>query len=330
MTKLKCGGEALDAIKLAYSADRPVLLEGSTGIGKSAIVEQAAGELGIGFLARDLSLMEACDLSGMPVIEAKKMYYAAPAFLPIDGKGLLVFEELNRCEKHVRAPALELLTRRVLNDYKLPAGWLPVACVNPTDGYDVDELDPALKARFSVLRIEPDVTSWLQWAETAGVHHAVYDYVRATPKIFETPGSNPRAWFYIGEIMKKFEAGAFAKLSLLTLIEGYVGDKLAIAFLKAYELGTAAQIPTAEQLLRNYERYRELVRAFGKNGNTTALDSICHQMLLHLQDPSRLHSVIGNTRRSTNLIALYTDLPAEFRLKMRTHHPKVFIEKERP
>ena len=154
--KVKSGQAVIDAIKLAYAAGKPVLLEGRHGVGKSQLIEQAASDLGIDCIVRDLSLLEPTDLVGLPLNVNGRTKYSPPSFLPDDGKGLLVFEELNRSEKYMMAPCLQLLTARTLNDYSLPKGWLCVAAINPaSDGYDTSQLDPALLSRFVRIEIIP-------------------------------------------------------------------------------------------------------------------------------------------------------------------------------
>ena len=98
-----------------------MLIEAKHGIGKSQIIEQAAEDLGdrITFCF-DLSLMEPPDLIGLPQIVENVTKYAQPSSLPTAGAGLLMFEELNRAPEHMRAPCLQLLTARSLNDYRMP------------------------------------------------------------------------------------------------------------------------------------------------------------------------------------------------------------------
>ena len=105
METAKAGRPAIEMIKLCYAANRPLMFIGLHGIGKSDLLEQAAAEMGIKFISRDLSLMEPPDLIGLPKMNGKTTKYLPPAFLPTSGKGLLAFEELNRCEKYMRAPA---------------------------------------------------------------------------------------------------------------------------------------------------------------------------------------------------------------------------------
>ena len=106
MLTLAAGEPLLEVLILAKQADQPVLLEGRHGIGKSMLFEQAAARLGIGHIIRDLSLMEPPDLVGIPKVgKDGRTHYAVPAWLPSSGRGLLVFEELNRCPATCRPPA---------------------------------------------------------------------------------------------------------------------------------------------------------------------------------------------------------------------------------
>src|SRR5207249_5537844 len=98
MLTIAAGMPLIELVALAYQANLPVLLHGRHGVGKSELLAQAAARLGIGLVVRDLSLMEPPDLVGMPKVgKDGKTHYAVPSFLPTAGRGLLVFEELNRC-----------------------------------------------------------------------------------------------------------------------------------------------------------------------------------------------------------------------------------------
>src|SRR5215471_16445042 len=99
----------------------------------------------------------------------------------------------------MRAPCLQFLTARCLNDYQLPPGWLLGAAINPPDTvYEVDYLDPALSSRFVQVEVQADPGEWLAWARTKGVHPDVIAYVASDAEIFDHPQSqsNPRAWTY--------------------------------------------------------------------------------------------------------------------------------------
>ena len=315
--KIDVGPDLMEALTLAYHADRPPLLSGPTGVGKSECIEQAATELGIDYTVRDLSLMEAPDLTGLPVVESGRTEYATPSFLPEKGGrgGLLVFEELNRAPRHVQAPCLQLLTARKLNDYELPTNWLPAAAINPYEDGEycgVEEMDKALVSRFMVLDVRADVKCWVAWAQANSVHPAVRDFVRSTPKIFDAPQSNPRAWSYASDVLSTFEESKFKRSTLLAGIAGLVGDKLAATFLKTYR-ARGSGVPSARKVLNSYSAIQSQVKRWKKEGNTAKLNSLVHQVLLHLQDPSSEARAKRNTKAKANLRKLYQDLPAELR-----------------
>src|SRR4051794_19529787 len=114
-------GQRLERVlTVAYRARRAVLLEGPTGVGKSEIVRRVAGALGIETTVLDLSLLEPPDLVGLPIVKDGRTEYALPHVLPRDGAGILLLEELNRAERYIQQPALQLLSARRLHEYELP------------------------------------------------------------------------------------------------------------------------------------------------------------------------------------------------------------------
>ncbi|MCA8956874.1 MAG: hypothetical protein KDC87_12425, partial [Planctomycetes bacterium] len=65
---LPIGDRVIELLGVAYRTRRPVLLEGTTGIGKSEIVAEFAARAGIDFTVLDLSLLEPPDLVGLPLL----------------------------------------------------------------------------------------------------------------------------------------------------------------------------------------------------------------------------------------------------------------------
>ncbi len=219
---LPLGDRVIDLLDIAYRTRRPVLLEGTTGIGKSDIVSQFAARGGIDVLVLDLSLLEPPDLVGLPIIEGGRTQYATPAGLPIEGRGVLMLEELNRAELPVMQPALQLLSARRLHDYELPEGWTCVAAINPEDGdYQVNRLDPALRSRFLQLAVHADREAWLKWATAANVHSLIQQVVESHDEALnEVP---PRSWVYASDILYAMNTAEFADKDLvLDLLLGYL------------------------------------------------------------------------------------------------------------
>lgn len=315
--KVKAGKGVIDAIKLAYAAGKPVLLEGRHGVGKSQLIEQAAQELGIQCIVRDLSLMEPPDLIGLPVQENGRTRYSPPAFLPDNGKGLLVFEELNRSERYMMAPCLQLLTARTLNDYRLPDGWLCVAAINPaSEGYDSQELDPALLSRFIRVEVIPDVKPWLAWGKESGVHPSVLKFVGMTPDIFVAAESNPRSWTYASDMLKAYEQQGVDDENLLVVsLAGLIGESLAVAFVQA-SLRDEEAIP-AEVILKEYEKARSLVQLWVTSKKVDLLNASAHGLMVALQNVDTAAEVACKATLGRNLALFISDLPADIGKKVR-------------
>lgn len=315
--QLNAGKEVVDILALAYASGQPVMLEGPHGVGKSQLVEQGAASLGIGYIVRDLSLMEPPDLIGLPRFENGKTVYAPPAFLPTNGKGLLVLEELNRCERYMRSPCLQLMTARCLNDYTLPPGWLPVAALNPAgESYDVHELDPALQSRFIRIEVRAEAKSWLAWAERNGVHPAVRAYVAKVDRVFES--SNPRSWAYVSNVVTAHESGgAGDRKALLATVAGLVGETHATAFVKTYR-GEAATTVDSDSVLRNYRKAGTVVRGWAKARTTDMLQAAARSVMVALQDSDACAEIRGDAAMTKNLESFIADLPADIGRKVRT------------
>jgi len=321
--KVAVGRPLMEVAKLAYTANQPLLLIGHTGVGKSESLKQAAVEMKIDAKVIDLSLKERVDLAGMPYRQTEEgrevTRFAPPSELPNAGKGLLVFEELNRAPREVIAPCLQLLTDRRFNDYVLPPGYLPVAAINPPDDgdYQVAELDVALMARFLVVTVEPCAREWVRWAAANGVYPLVIEFVASTPKIFDAERSNPRSWTYVSDILYQCELGHFARATLTVAVCGLVDEKLGRAFLKMYKHAGGTGIPAVTQLLAAYPKHEKAMKAMVAAGDTARLNSVAHQLLLHLQEPSVEAHIKDDAKTLENLRRLVADLPADLRRRVR-------------
>lgn len=305
-----------DVLKLAYRARRPVLLEGPTGIGKSEIVGQTARDLGIGYVVLDLSLLEPPDLVGLPLIENGRTSYAAPAALPGDGAGFLMLEELNRAERYIQQPALQLLTARRLHQYELPPGWVPCAAINPEDDdYQVTPLDPALRSRFLNLHVRADRRVWLHWAEAAGVHPAVLALARRDERFLD--GTPPRTWAYVSDLLKTLTAADRQQATVLrAALTGYLSPTWVELVLEALEQTDAVPGLDLAKLLAGYHRdptLQKMVADWKAAGRTDLLDQMAYH-ILQVVDGPELNRTIGNKGFALAAFErLIADLPGDQR-----------------
>jgi MoxR-like ATPase len=279
-TEVAVGPDLAAVLEIAYRARRPVLIEGPTGVGKSDIVRQVAQKLGIGCQVLDLSLLEPPDLVGLPTIADGRTTYAVPRSLPVDGVGILLLEELNRAERFVQQPALQLLTARRLHEYEVPEGWSLMAAVNPEDSdYCVTPMDPALRARFLTVRVRADRASWLAWAEASDVHRAVLNLARQHDKILDDVP--PRTWAYVSDALGVLTP---AEAEDERLLKHLLGGTLPEAWLDLLLLERASWADVGNlpyELLHRYHLEPKLPAAVAEltsQGRTDVLDAIARQV----------------------------------------------------
>lgn len=310
---VSAGPDLLRLLALAYRADQPVLLHGRHGVGKSELLAQTARDLGIRVIVRDLALMEPPDLIGIPEVRDGRTHYAPPEYLPHDGAGLLVFEELNRCPRYMQTPTLQLLTARQLNDYRLPKGWLPVGAVNDArDGYFVDDLDPALQSRFLQVEVVPDPEAWCAWASAHGVHKTVVEFVAGSPEVFHNPDSNPRAWTYASRLLQVWEAtDARHDDDLAAGLAGLLDETWAHAFLATY-MGNSKPLD-ATQIVAGYPSWRAGALAWKWTGRLDLLNASWRALRRRLQARKAFDEVLLDQNARTNVETFLADLPADLR-----------------
>jgi MoxR-like ATPase len=313
------GERAAAVLVLAYRSRRAALLEGPTGIGKSELVRQVAQSLGIGFAILDLSLLEPPDLVGLPVLADGRTAYAIPTSLPTGGAGILLLEELNRADRSVQQPALQLLTVRRLHEYELPAGWVPFAAINPEDGeYQVTPLDPALRSRFLVLKVRAEVRAWRAWAAANGVHPVIRKLAATHDDLFET--TPPRTWTYASDVLHALSPADRENAQLLhDALGGYLAPVWVKRVKDELDRQTEASDTTdaeVQQLLSRYHAdpaLRAKLRADREGGHTDRFHLLAKRLLEFVDGPELLRMIDTNAFSPDALDALLADLPGDHR-----------------
>jgi len=307
-------------LHVAYRARRAVLLEGPTGIGKSEIVHAVARELGIGVTVLDLSLLEPPDLVGLPHVRDGRTHYALPALFPKDGAGILLLEELNRAERYIQQPALQLLSARRLHDYVLPEGWVCVATVNPqTSDYHVTSLDKALRARFLNVIVRSDRATFLAWGEKKGLHPGVLALARAHERILDDVP--PRTWAYVSELLSVLSKEEVADGGLLRdALSGTLPLAWVEALLASKDSWQKAFTFDVRALLSRYDRDPSLAREiveYREAGKTDRIDEIVARLVPLLSGPEA--GVLAAQRDLTlaSLEAFMADLPGDQRERLQ-------------
>jgi hypothetical protein len=314
-------------LDLAYRARRAVLLEGPTGIGKSEVVRHVADRLGIGTIVLDLSLLEPPDLIGLPVIHEGRTTYAVPQVLPRGGAGILMLEELNRAERYIQQPALQLLTARRLHEYELPPDWVCFAAVNPeTADYQVTPLDRALRARFMNLSVRADRAAWLAWAQVSGIHPGIIALAHAHERILsDVP---PRTWTYASQILDALEPEELRDGALLRdALGGYLPPSW-VEMLMAGKDRWASRLPfDVRALLAEYEPRSPLcqeIQGYRDRGQTDRLDELAARLVPLLEGPEAGVLIAQKQLSLASFEALIADLPGDHRERLQEalgHNP---------
>jgi hypothetical protein len=312
-------GPRLEALlALAYRARRPVLLEGVTGVGKSEVVRAVAARLGIASTVLDLSLLEPPDLVGLPVVEAGRTTYATPRALPTDGAGILMLEELNRAERYIQQPALQLLTARKLHEYTLPPDWVCFAAINPESGdYHVTPLDRALRARFLHVRVRADRASWLAWALTNDVHPGVVALARAHERIFED--IPPRSWVYASHLLKTLTSAELRDDTLLRdALGGYLPPSWCELLLSARD-GWGGELGVdVRAVLASYKPdVAQAVRKLRDEGKTDRLAELALRVQGIVEGPEVSVLAAEKAFSLTAFEAFVADLPGDIRERLQ-------------
>ena len=307
-------------LTVAYRARRAVLLEGPTGVGKSEIIRRVAEQLGIDTTVLDLSLLEPPDLVGLPIVKDGRTEYALPHVLPRGGAGILLLEELNRAERYIQQPALQLLSARRLHEYELPEGWVCVATVNPqTADYHVTALDKALRARFLQVSVRADRASWLAWAQTRNLHPGIVALAHAHERLLDDVP--PRTWTYASELLQAFTP---AELEDGALLRDALGGYLPAAWVEALLASKASWGSRLEldvrDLLGSYAPGSALAKQiaeYREQGKTDRLDEIVQRLLPLLAGPEA--GVLAAQKQLTlaSFEALLGDLPGDQREKLQ-------------
>jgi len=181
---------------------RPVLLMGPPGIGKTAIMEQAAEECQVGLIAYTITHHTRQSAVGLPQLverqfEGRKYTMTEYTMSEIVGsiyeymektgccEGILFIDEIN-CVSETLAPTmLQFLQYKTFGNHQVPRGWVIVAAGNPAEfNKSVRELDMAALDRVRVMEVEADFSVWKEYAFGQGVHPAVLSYLEMKPEHF--------------------------------------------------------------------------------------------------------------------------------------------------
>lgn len=210
---------------------RPVFLVGAPGIGKTAIMEQIADDMGVCLLSYSMTHHTRQSAIGLPYIE-KKVYggveYSVSEYtmseiiasvyemMESTGKkeGILFLDEIN-CVSETLAPTmLQFLQYKVFGRHRVPKGWIVVTAGNPPEyNNSVREFDIVTLDRMKKISVEPSYEAWKKYAVSKNTHPAILTYLELKKNNFYKVESSPegkkfvtaRGWSDLSDMLKLYE-----------------------------------------------------------------------------------------------------------------------------
>lgn len=235
--------------KIPIERQRPIFLMGPPGIGKTAIMEQVASELGVGLVSYSMTHHTRQSALGLPFIE-KKVYggveYSVSEYTMSEiiasvydmmertgvQEGILFLDEIN-CVSETLAPAmLQFLQYKIFGRHRVPDGWIVVTAGNPPEyNNSVREFDIVTWDRLKRIDVEPDYKVWKEYAYQKGVHPVITTYLDIKKSDFykiETTVDGKsfvtaRGWIDLSDMIRLHEEHGLSVDELL--IAQYLQDK---------------------------------------------------------------------------------------------------------
>jgi TRAP-type mannitol/chloroaromatic compound transport system permease large subunit len=223
---------------------RPILLMGPPGIGKTAIMEQVAEECEVGLVAYTITHHTRQSAVGLPRIvtrcyngkEVSITEYTLSEIIASvydcmerTGKkeGILFIDEIN-CVSETLAPTmLQFLQNKTFGSHSVPEGWLIAAAGNPPEyNKSVREFDIVTLDRVRRMDIEADLEVWMEYAWKKEIHGSILAYLGMKKDHFYSVENTvdgkffvtARGWEDLSEILKALLDSIWAILFPVLLI----------------------------------------------------------------------------------------------------------------
>ncbi len=215
---------------------RPIFMIGAPGIGKTAIMEQIAQEMGIPLVSYSMTHHTRQSALGLPFISHKiydgKEYEVSEYtmseiiatvydMIEDSGKkeGILFLDEINCVSETLSPIMLQFLQYKVFGKHRVPDGWIVVTAGNPPEyNNSVREFDIVTWDRLKRIDVEPDYNCWKEYAVSSGVHPSITTYLDIKKDHFYSVESTvdgktfvtARGWEDLSKIIYLYEKNAIA------------------------------------------------------------------------------------------------------------------------
>ena len=253
--------DASGCYQIPVERQRPLFLMGPPGIGKTAIVEQVAEELGINLISYTITHHTRQSAIGLPYI-SKKQYgdrevsvteytmseIVASVYEQIEktgiSEGILFLDEINAVSETLAPTMLQFLQYKTFGMHQVPEGFVLVTAGNPAEyNKSVRDFDIVTMDRLRKIEIQEDFSSFKNYAYNAGIHSAILSYLEIKKENFyfvkqDLDGKRfvtARAWEDLSKIMQVYEELHYP-LEEKLMAEYLADEEVAKDFALYYEL----------------------------------------------------------------------------------------------
>ena len=297
--------DALGRYRLPLVHQRPIFLLGAPGLGKTAIMQQVADEMGLGLVSYSMTHHPRQSALGLPVIVEKEYggkHYQVSEYTMSEiiasvyeqmektglREGILFLDEINCVSETLMPAILQMLQNKTFGVHSLPEGWLIVAAGNPPRyNQSARSFDMATLDRVRCIELETSLAAWQPYAAASGVHPAVLSYLRLHPEHFFLCSASAaagefataRGWEELSALLLAYEALGYP--CTLAQMQQYLhAQEAAAGFAAFYELFRryAAQLPLEEILTGGACPEAGALRELPFDGRLSVVEFLLHSL----------------------------------------------------
>jgi len=209
----------VDTIKAGFR--RTIFVWGQRGVGKSAIVQQAAMMSNAVVIDRRLSMMDPADIRGVlmagDAAGGLARWMLNPDFFPKlekDQRLVIFLDEFNHAPDMIQKAAYEVAWDHTIGGVKFPEGTVIILAGNrETENANVTPLDKPMRRRVIHCYVHYDFASYWKYAETR-FHPLVTSYHKKHPDKVNQPVDNdqveyfgeplPATWEVVSDILRTY------------------------------------------------------------------------------------------------------------------------------
>lgn len=234
----------MEALRFNIRTGGNLMVFGQAGVGKTEMGQQAAELENFGVYYLNLSVLEAPDLLGLPIItEDQSVDYARPRFLPVKGKVdrpvVLLVDEIDKSKPELQNPLLELFQSHTLNGTPLEIQAIIATGNLPDEGAHSQPVSHALTNRCKVYKLTHSFEPWRTWAQDVGLNALVVGFLSKNQEFLSRPPiegdptaycrPSPRSWSLAARDLDRTTVKDSVEFQTM-IIAGRVGSEAAVKF----------------------------------------------------------------------------------------------------